>query len=50
MSSPILSVDRSAKVAEIIDLMLKKNISSLPVLDKGKLVGMVTRRSLVNAL
>jgi predicted transcriptional regulator len=50
MSSPILSVDRSANVAEIVDLMLRKNISSLPVLDKGKLVGMVTRRSLVNAL
>jgi CBS domain-containing protein len=30
--------------------MLKKNISSLPVLDKGKLFGVVTRRSLVNAL
>jgi predicted transcriptional regulator len=50
MSSPILSVDRSAKVAEIVDIMLKKNISSLPVMDKGKIVGMVTRRSLVNAL
>jgi len=50
MTSPILSVDRSANVAEIVDLMLRKNISSLPVLDKGKLVGMVTRRSLVNAL
>jgi CBS domain-containing protein len=50
MTSPLISVDRSAKVAEIVDLMLKKKISSLPIMDKGKLVGMVTRRSLVNAL
>jgi CBS domain-containing protein len=50
MTSPLISVDRSAKVAEIVDLMLKKKISSLPITDKGKLFGMVTRRSLVNAL
>jgi CBS domain-containing protein len=50
MTSPLISVERSAKVAEIVDLMLKKKISSLPITDKGKLVGMVTRRSLVNAL
>jgi CBS domain-containing protein len=30
--------------------MLKKNISSVPVMDKGKLAGIVTRSSLVNAL
>jgi predicted transcriptional regulator len=50
MSSPVISVDRSAKVSEIIDIMLKKNISSVPVAEKGKIVGMVTKRSLVNAL
>lgn len=50
MSSPIIAIDRSAKVTEIVDLMLKKNLSSMPVTDKGKLVGMVTRRSLVGAL
>ncbi|OPY37170.1 MAG: Inosine-5'-monophosphate dehydrogenase [Methanoregula sp. PtaU1.Bin051] len=50
MKTPVLSVDCSATIAEIVDLMLKKNIGSIPVTDKGKLVGMVTRRSLVNAL
>jgi predicted transcriptional regulator len=50
MSSPVISVDRSAKVSEIFDIMLKKNISSVPVAEKGKIVGMVTKRSLVNAL
>ena len=50
MSSPIISTDRTAKVSDIVDIMLKKNISSVPVAEKGKLIGMVTRRSLVNAL
>jgi len=50
MSSPIISTDRTAKVTDIVDMMLKKNISSIPVAEKGRLIGMVTRRSLVNAL
>jgi CBS domain-containing protein len=50
MSSPILSIERTAGVTSVIDTMLKKNISSVPVIENGKLLGMVTRRSLVNAL
>ena len=50
MSSPIISIDRMAKVSDIVDMMLKENISSVPVAEKGKLIGMVTRMSLVNAL
>jgi CBS domain-containing protein len=50
MSSPILTIDRNTKMADTVSLMLKKNISSIPVVDKGKLVGMITRRSLVEAL
>jgi CBS domain-containing protein len=50
MTSPLVSVDTTASVPAIIDLMLKKNISSVPVMDKGRLSGIITRRSLVNAL
>lgn len=50
MSAPLISVDRTAKVADAVTLMLKKDISSVPVMDKGKLAGVLTRRSLVNAL
>jgi CBS domain-containing protein len=50
MSTPLISVERMAKVSDVVALMLKKNISSVPVMDKGKLAGVVTRRSLVNAL
>ena len=50
MTAPLISVDPSASVSAVIDLMLKKNISSVPVVDKGRLSGIITRRSLVNAL
>lgn len=50
MSAPLISVEKTAKVADVVTMMLKKNISSVPVMDKGKLAGVVTRRSLVNAL
>ncbi|AGB01545.1 CBS domain-containing protein [Methanoregula formicica] len=50
MSTPLISVEKTAKVADVVATMLKKNISSIPVMEKGKLAGVVTRRSLVNAL
>jgi CBS domain-containing protein len=50
MTSPLITIDRNTKMADIVSLMLKKNISSIPVVDKGKLLGMITRRSLVEAL
>ncbi|HSQ94168.1 MAG TPA: CBS domain-containing protein [Methanoregula sp.] len=50
MSSPLVSVEKTATVAEVVNMMMKKNISSVPVMDNGKLAGIVTRTSLVNAL
>ncbi len=50
MSAPLISMERTAKVSDAVALMLKKNISAVPVMDKGRLAGVVTRRSLVNAL
>jgi len=50
MSAPLISVERTAKGADVVALMLKKNVSAIPVMDKGKLAGIITRRSLVNAL
>jgi len=50
MSAPLLSVERTATVSGVIDTMVKKNISSIAVMDKGKLFGLITRRSLVNAM
>lgn len=51
MSTPLISVGADRPLSEIIDTMLAKKISSLPVTDvNGKIAGIVTRSSLVNAL
>jgi CBS domain-containing protein len=50
MSAPLVSVDRNAPVAAVIGIMLKKNISSMPIMEKGRVIGIVTRDSLVKAL
>jgi CBS domain-containing protein len=50
MTTPVLTIERNTKMADVVSMMLKKNISSIPVMDKGRLVGMITRRSLVQAL
>ena len=50
MSAPLISVEAGAGYRQVVDLMVKKNISTVPVLEKGKLAGLVTRRSLIRAL
>ncbi len=50
MSTPFISVDRSTPISDVIDLMLKKDISSVPVTNQGKVIGIVTRNSLIQAL
>jgi predicted transcriptional regulator len=50
MSAPLISAEKTAKVADVVATMLKKSISAIPVMENGKLAGIVTRRSLVNAL
>jgi CBS domain-containing protein len=50
MSAPLITVERSASAADVVGIMLKKGISAIPVMEKGKLAGIVTRHSLVNAL
>ena len=50
MSTPLISVNADTDVSDIIDLMLKKNISSVPITQNGRITGVVTRNSLVQAL
>jgi CBS domain-containing protein len=48
MSAPVVTVAPDAPVAEVARLMLKENVSGLPVVDSGgRLLGMVTENDLV---
>ncbi|MCU0632129.1 MAG: CBS domain-containing protein [Methanolinea sp.] len=50
MTSPVLTVEASASIDEVVDLMLAKGISSIPVTSRGKIAGLITRGSLIKAL
>ncbi len=50
MTSAVQSVDTKAQVETVVSMMLTKNYSSVPVTDNGKVVGLVTRQSLIQAL
>jgi len=50
MTSPVLSVESGGSVEDVVDLMLRKDISSVPITADGRVSGMVTRASLISAL
>ena len=50
MSSPLITTQVTTPVSKVVDLMLAKNISTIPVADGKKVLGIITRKSLVNGL
>lgn len=50
MSSPVITVEADASVEEAATLMIEKQVSRLPVVDKGRMVGIVSKRDLVKAI
>lgn len=45
MTRPLISVSPDTPVVDALDLMRKKDIRRLPVVDEGKLVGLITVHS-----
>ena len=50
MSKKVLSVRPDASVEEIAQLMMTHAIKRLPVVDGGKIIGIVSRADIVNAI
>ncbi len=50
MSSPIISIEADKSVTDALKLMRDKNIRRLAVTRKGRLVGIVTERRLLDSL
>ena len=50
MSKKVITVDQDASVEEIAQLMLTHAIKRLPVMDGSKLIGIVSRADIVNAI
>ena len=49
MTRDVITVSRTTKLAEIADLMEHKRIKRLPVLEDGRLVGIISRANLLRA-
>jgi CBS domain-containing protein len=49
MTSPAVTIDPSRPVSDAARLMIERSVNRLPVVDDGKLVGIVTRADLVAA-
>jgi CBS domain-containing protein len=50
MTSPVLTVDPDVKIMDALQIMTTKKIRHLPILENGKLVGVVTLGDLVRAV
>ncbi|MDK2974429.1 MAG: hypothetical protein PWP08_800 [Methanofollis sp.] len=51
MSTPLISVGEDRPLSEIIDLMIARKVSSLPVTSSnGRIAGFITRSSLIKAM
>jgi len=50
MTGDVVSVPSHADVPDVVQLMSKRRIKRVPVIDNGKLVGIVSRANLVRAL
>lgn len=48
MTSPVISIGPEAPVGEIAAVLLARQISALPVLERGRLIGMVSEADLVH--
>jgi CBS domain-containing protein len=47
MTSPVLSISETANIEETAKLMARKRVKKLPVINNGKLVGMITYTDIV---
>jgi CBS domain-containing protein len=49
MSQPLITAKREMRIEEAAKLMAESSVKKLPVLDYGKLVGMVTQTDIIGA-
>ncbi len=50
MSQDVVTASPTASLAEVVDLMARHHVKRIPVIDGGKVVGIITRSDLLRAL
>lgn len=49
MTTDVISINQNSSISEALEKMLENQINRLPVLDKNKLVGVVSTTDIINA-
>lgn len=49
MKTPAITVEPSTSLSDAIDLMIKRNVGRLPVVENGRLVGIVSRGDIIGS-
>jgi len=49
MTTNVISINQNSSISEALEKMLENQINRLPVLDKNKLVGVVSTTDIINA-
>jgi len=50
MKTPVVWTESKITISEAAKIMLNKNLGALPVIDNGKLVGIISRTDLLNTI
>lgn len=50
MSTPVMTSTPDASIFQLQDILMEKGIGCLPILDRGKMVGIVTRQDVLEAV
>jgi len=50
MTKNVISVNENAPLAEVVELLQKKNVNRLPVIRNDKLIGIITRNDVLKAI
>ncbi|MCX6694056.1 MAG: CBS domain-containing protein [Methanomicrobiales archaeon] len=50
MSAPLVTIDVTGTIDQAVEQMVSKNICAIPITEQGRLIGIVTRASLIQAL
>jgi len=50
MSKPLITINPSTDISDAVEQMIRKDIRRLPVIEEGKLIGMVTERDILRWL
>jgi predicted transcriptional regulator len=50
MERDIVTVDKGSELSEVVHMMMLKGVNRIPVMDKGRMVGIVSRADIIKGL